>query len=183
MKTPKKTMTWLLAAAVGACATLPGALRAVPTNDAPEQIGVYDSRVVAYAWFTSEAHMRALQNRIQTARAAKAAGETNRFRALSAELAHEQMEGHLEVFGSATPTNALTALKERLPLILQKCGATALVSKWDEDTLKQHPNARQIDLTDILAGEFHPNDQQRAMIASIKRAKPLSAREIIAAEP
>ncbi len=183
MKTSMTTIIWSIAAVLCAMAAIPETLRAAPTNSAAQAIGVYDSRVIAYAYFSSDANQRRLKDKIQAAREAQAAGETNRFHALQAELVNEQQEAHLEVFGSATPANALAALHDRLPLILQKAGASSLVSKWDDATLKLHPDALQIDLTDILADEFHPNEQQRKTIASIKRAKPLSAREIMNAEP
>jgi RimJ/RimL family protein N-acetyltransferase len=60
-------------------------LFAAETNSTPERIGIYDSRVVAYAEFWSEAHQRKLNDLVKSAKEAKAAGDTNRFNELETE--------------------------------------------------------------------------------------------------
>src|SRR5690242_20915250 len=97
------------------------------TNATPSRVGVYDSRAVAYAWFWSDAHQRELKEQMQTARAARAAGQTNRWQDLNAVLRQQQDEMHREVFSTAPATNALADLRERLPEIEKQAGVAALV--------------------------------------------------------
>ena len=52
---------------------------AAETNRATSRIGVYDSRAVAYAHFSTPEHLRQISQIKQAARAAGAAGQTNRF--------------------------------------------------------------------------------------------------------
>ena len=78
-------------------------LPAAETNNLAPRIGVYDSRAVAYAWFWSAKHQTWLKQLMQTARAARAAGDTNRFQELDTMLVGHQAEMHREVFSTAPP--------------------------------------------------------------------------------
>jgi hypothetical protein len=143
------------------------------TNTA--RIGVFDSRAVAYACFVSESNQVRLKERMTEARTAKQAGDTNRFNELAAALRGTQDNMDREVFSSAPATEALAAMKERIPDIEKQAGVTALVSKWDEAGLKQYPQAEKVDVTDQLVREFiQPTDKQAKTIASIIKSEPLS---------
>ena len=151
---------------------------AVQTNSTPHFIGVYDSRVVAYAWFTSTDHRRVLDKQMDSAKAAKAAGDTAKFEELSKALSELQAEMHRQVFSTAPATGALVALKERLPDIQKQAGVSALISKWDDAALKQNKSATQVDVTDMLASEFKPGEKELKTIESIKKQKPVPLNEI-----
>ena len=127
-------LTIAAALAVASCAA---SLRAAETNTTAARIGIYDSRAVACAWFWNTNQMARLNELMQNARAAKSAGDTNRFNELAASLRQQQDEIHREGFSTATPTKALAELKERLPEIQKSAGVAALVSKWDDAALKK----------------------------------------------
>ena len=149
-------------------------LRAAETNTTPVRVGIYDSRAVAYAWFGSAKHQKQLNDLMQTARAAKAAGDTNRFQELAAALRQQQDEIHREGFSTAPPVEALAELKDRLPEIQKAAGLTALISKWDDAALKKYPGAEQVDVTDTLVHEFiTPTPEQQKTISSLEKAVPL----------
>src|SRR6266542_2400417 len=169
MKNMKSNVTVLLAAAVASAIIYSTTLRAEDTNSAPERIGVYDSRVVAYAHFWSEAHQRRLNETARAAKEAKAAGQSERFNELETALQKEQEQNHLQVFSTAPVDNVLAEIKNRLPAIQAAAGVSTLVSKWDESGLKQHPGAKHVDVTDVLAQEFNPGAKQLKIIAEIKR--------------
>jgi len=166
-----RTLTLAAALAVLFCtANLPAA----ETNNLSPRIGVYDSRAVAYAWFWSAKHQTWLKQQMQTARAAKAAGDTNRFQELDTMLSGHQAEMHREVFSTAPPGEALAEITDRLPAIQKAAGVTALVSKWDDPALKTYPDAEQVDVTDTLVREFiTPSPQQQKVISGMKTVAPL----------
>jgi hypothetical protein len=138
------------------------------------RIGVYDSRAVAYAHFSSQSYQAKLKERIAAARAAQRSGDTNQLKEMSAALRAGQDTMDREVFSTAPAVEALDAMKERIPQIEQQAGVTALVSKWDEAALKQYPQAEKVDVTDQLVREFmQPTDKQAKTIASIIKSKPL----------
>ena len=144
------------------------------TNTPPARVGVYDSRAVAFAYFSSSSYQTNLKNQIGTAQAARKSGDTSQFNALKTDLREKQDDMHRQVFSVAPPTNALAAIKDRLPAIEKNAGVVALVSKWDETTLQKYIDAEQVDVTDTLVHEFIvPTEKQVKTIESFKASKPL----------
>ena len=147
--------------------------RAAETNAAPERIGIYDSRAIAYAYFWSESHQRKLSDTVRAAKDAKAAGDTNRFTELNARSKAEQERNHLQVFSTASVEDLLMEMPEQVTAAQKGANITTLVSKWDEQTLKEHPGAKKIDVTDLLLRDFKLTDKQRKVIADIRKKRPL----------
>ena len=145
----------------------------IPTNAAPVRIGVYDSRAVAFAWFWSDPQQGRLRELTRAARAAKAAGETNRFQDLGAGLRRLQDELHREVFSTAPAEGALADLKEQLPEIARQASVSALVSQWDKPALAKYPDAEKVDVTGRLVQQFKPAEKQLKVIADLQKQKPL----------
>lgn len=137
------------------------------------QIGTYDSRALAYAWFVSGAEQDKIRDMVRKARGAQATGDTNRFEQLRSSLRAMQDEIHREVFSTAPPVEALAQLKDRLPGIQKEADVSALVSKWDDNTLKQHEGAKQVDLTDRLLQEFKLTEKELKTVSAIERSNPL----------
>ena len=143
------------------------------TNAAQVRIGVYDSRAVACARFWSESYQSKLKEQMAAARAAKQTGDTERFKELDAILRQTQDQLHRQVFSTAPADDALAALKEQIPEIEKQAGATALVSKWDEQALAQYKDAAKVDVTGQLMHEFKPTEKQLKVIADLQKQKPL----------
>jgi len=138
-----------------------------------DRVGVYDSRIVAFAHFWSEPNRKERDALIESAKAAKAAGETARFFEYDQALKAAQDRSHLQVFSSAPADEAMAALKDRLPAIQKEVGATRFVSKWDEAALKGIPEASRVDITDRLAREFSPDEKRLKMIEQMKQSQPV----------
>lgn len=162
---PRKITTLLLASALALAA------RAATTPTA--KVGVYDSRVVAYAHFFQPAHQESLQRLIADAKAAKAAGDTARFRALEKQIIADQRAMHLEVFSTAPITATLAAMPERVAEIEREAGVTRLVSKWDEETLREIAPADRIEVTDLLVRGCALNEKQRRIMQELASQTPL----------
>ncbi len=171
MKT--KTLILTLTAIVGSFAADGAEVPAVKTADA--RVGVYDSRVVAFAHFWSEAASKPRNELMAQARAAKAAGDTARATELGRALSELQTRDHLEVFSTAPADEAMAALQDRLPAIQQELGVTKLISKWDEPALNEIPESNRVDATDRLVRELLPTltVQQQKGIAAMKTTQPL----------
>lgn len=148
--------------------------RAGDNTNAPAAIGIYDSRVVAYAHFWSAPYQKDLQERVARARAAKQAGDTAKLKEYSAALRAEQDQAHRQVFSTAPVDDALAAIKEHIPEIEKQAGVSTLVSKWDGKTLQAFKDARRVDVTDQLMHQFfEPTEQQLKVIASIENQAPV----------
>jgi len=149
-------------------------VRSAETNAAARRVGVYDSRVVAYAWFLSDAQQTTLKEKVATAQAAKQAGDETKLKKYSAALRALQDQMHREVFSTAPADEAMTVIKGRIPAIEKAAGVTDLVSKWDEPSLNNYKSAEKVDVTDELARAFlKPTEKQLKVIEGIKKSDPL----------
>lgn len=143
------------------------------TNMAPVRVGIYDSRAVAYAWFSSEPVQHKLQEQMAAARAAQQAGDTARFQELATTLRQTQDRIHRQGFSTAPVDDALAAIKDRILGIEKEADVSVLVSKWDAAALKKYPNAEPVDVTAQLVREFKPTEKQLKVIADLQKQKPL----------
>lgn len=143
------------------------------SNATMQRIGVYDSRVVAYAHFCTAEHQQWLKEKINAAKAAKAVGDQAKFEKLSKEMADEQRRIHREGFSTAPADLAMATLKTRLPEIQRQASVSLVVSKWDKETLAVFKSAQQVDVTDLLVAEFKPDTKQLKTIEEIKKQKPV----------
>ncbi len=156
------------------CLAMVMTVRGADTNLVAGRVGVYDSRVVAYAWFASDAQQAKLKEQMATARAAKQAGDEAKLKEYSAALSAMQDQMHREVFSTAPADEALAAIKGRIPDIEKAAGVPNLVSKWDEPSLNKYKDAEQVDVTDELVRAFlKPTEKQLQVIAGIKKSDPL----------
>lgn len=140
---------------------------------ADERVGVYDSRVVAFAHFWSEPVRQEREKLMADARAARDAGDKARSQELGGRLKQMQDRSHLEVFSTLPADEAMAALRERIPAVQRELGVTRLVSKWDRAALAQIPEAARVDATDRLVQEFKPDEKRQKTIAEMKKAKPV----------
>lgn len=171
----KETFCSTLAGIATWCMALSAGNALAQTNAVPFRIGVYDSRAVAYAWFVTAAHQHQIAELVREAKAAKAAGDNERFQKLRSTLQQTQAQIDREGFSTAPPTEALAQLKDRLPIIESDAGVKALVSKWDDAGLKKYAGAEQVDVTDRLVREFiQPTEKQLEAIFALEKSKPLS---------
>src|SRR5215467_8729093 len=95
-------------------------------NASAQRIGVYDSRVVAYAHFWTAEQQKQLKEKADVAKAAKSAGDTAQFNKLSKEMSELQEKLHRQVFSTAPADEAMAALKARLPEIQKQASVSAL---------------------------------------------------------
>lgn len=140
----------------------------------PARIGVYDSRVVAYAYFWTDAHQAELRATFTALKKAEQSKDSKKVEALKKSLQEEQRNVHRQVFSTAPIDAILLELKDRLPEIEKKTGVSMFVSKWDAKKLKSYPSAEQIDVTDLLSAEFKPSKKHLQAMEKIKKAKPVS---------
>jgi hypothetical protein len=159
----------------------PALVRAAVTDEtsaSPQRIGIYDSRVVAYAHFWTPQNQQQLNEKMKTATAAKASSDTAQFNKLSKELADEQQRLHRQVFSIAPADEAMAALEPRLADIQNQASVSALVSKWDKQALGSYKSAQQADVTDLLVREFKLEPKQIKTIEEIKKQKPVPLEKI-----
>jgi hypothetical protein len=153
-------------------ATLGFALSVLPAS-AAELVGVYDSRVIAYACFGGPGHQATFTALMQEGRAAKDRGDAARFKEIDRKMKAEQKSIHLQVFSTAPCPDALATLSDRVETVRRETGITRLVSKWDKDALKHVPAAERIDVTESLVHDLPLTEKQRTVMREIAAKEPL----------
>jgi hypothetical protein len=146
---------------------------AKPPTGQNVRVGVYDTRVVAYARFWTAEHQQKLSAMAAEAQAAKNSGDTKKFDEIRKSLQSEQRQIHRQVFSTAPIDDVLQEIAKRLPDIQKQAGVSILISKWDAEKLKSYASVEQIDVTNLLVGEFKPTEKHRKVIEEIKKAKPV----------
>jgi hypothetical protein len=153
------------------------------TSIAPKlKVGVYDSRALAYAHFWQESYQKKLSETIRAAREARAAGQTDRFKELEAQIKATQEQNHLQVFSTAPVDDVVAAMKERFEATKKETGVSQFISKWDAQALKAFPRNQQVDVTDLLLREFKLNEKQLKVVEDLRKKDPLpldKAKELI----
>jgi hypothetical protein len=139
----------------------------------PERVGVYDSRVLAYAHFWSEAEQREQNKMFAAAKEAKSKGDTNRLGELKAQMKQRQEKNHLQVFSTAPVDDVLATIKDRVELVQKEAGVSRLLSKWDEAGLKSYRSAERVDVTEQLLGAFKLDAKQLKVVSEIRKNEPL----------
>ena len=137
------------------------------------RIGVYDSRAVAIAYVRSERFDKIMKSKMAEMEEAKTTGDTQKIEELEAWGTAQQAEVHRQGFGSAPVDNILEQIKDKLGKITKEADVTALVSKWDKKTLKDHKCADKIDVTDTIVALFCPDEKTLETIEQMKEKKPI----------
>ena len=140
---------------------------------AAERVGVYDSRIVAYACFNTPENLAATRARVAEAKAAQARGDTARVRVLAEQIKGDQKRLHLQVFSTAPAPEALAQLGPHVEVVRREAGVTRLESKWDHDALRSVPVAERVDVTDALVRDLPLNEKQRQTMRELAAKKPL----------
>lgn len=142
-------------------------------SNAADRVGVYDSRLVAYADFLRAEHQEALKRRMAEGRAAKERGDTARCQEIEKEMKKAQQALHLQVFSTAPIPDAMARLQAKLPALARETGVRRFVSKWDEDALRDVAEADRVDVTDLLVRDYALTEKQRETMRQIGAKEPV----------
>ena len=166
--------SWFLAGLITAvCALAQTPVRPASAAAAGPRVGIYDSRVVAYAHFWSDAETKQRNEKVAAAKALRASGDTEGLAVRLREIAELQQRCHLQVFSTAPATEAMATLQPRLTALQQELGVQRFVSKWDDAALKTIPATSRVDVTDRLVREFKPAAAKLQVIEEIRKKPPL----------
>jgi hypothetical protein len=158
----------------------PAAGDAAPQPAKPVQVGTFDSRAVALAYYRKfykspefTAHLKKLKEEHDVA---KAAGDEEKAKRLEAEGRGGQAHSHAQVFGSAPIDEILAKIKDQLPTVAKQAGVDVIVSKWS--ITYRSTDAQFVDVTEPMAKLFQPDEVTLKMIRELPKHKPLSAEEL-----
>jgi hypothetical protein len=143
------------------------------------RIGTYDTRVVALAYLRSDEFKNGELPRLQAElNKAKDAGDQKKIDELRPKTHRLQRLAHAQVFSNAPIDNILPKLKEQMPAVAKKANVCAIVpsANWND------PSVELVDVTDMLAEHFKPDDETRKLMGELRKHKPMDLVEAVMME-
>ena len=130
------------------------------------RVGTFDSRAIAIAFGNTEEFQKSIMKLKEEHNKAKAEGNEKKAKELETEGWAEQQKLHMQGFSTASVSEYLEHIKDKVPAIAQQAGVDVIVSKWD--LVYQSPDAEFVDVTDLLVKPFNPNEKVLKWIESLK---------------
>jgi len=143
----------------------------------PLRVGVYDSRCIAIACFSSEWWNAQVRDKMKEMEAAKAAGDEQKVKELEQWGSQNQQKAHFMGFGTAPVKQWLTPVEKELATVAQQAGVDVIISKWQIDY--QVEAAQFVDVTDAIVALYKPGEKTLKSVEAIKKTKPISEQEIL----
>ena len=110
------------------------------------RVGTFDSRAIAIAYTRTEDFNQALNKLMEEHKKAKADGDEKKAKELEAKGQAQQQLFHMQGFSTASVSEYLELVKDKIPAIAKEAGVDVIVSKWD--IVYQSPDAEFVDVTD-----------------------------------
>ncbi|MFC2150815.1 hypothetical protein ACFLQV_04865 [Calditrichota bacterium] len=140
-------------------------------------IGTYDSRSIATAWVGTDTFEQTMQAMHKRSELAQEALDWDLVEQLEAEAQEMQDRLHQMVFNTYPVDDILEHIKDKLPGIMKQADVIAIISKWDDESLKQYESATKVDVTEMLIDALEPNEKQKKFALEIMNSEPVSTEE------
>ena len=135
------------------------------------RIGVFDSRVVALAYYNTPEFRTEMQQMMAALQAAKAANNQAKVADLEFQGPAIQNLMHYQVFSTASIPNVLEKLTAVLPKVAAEAGVSTIVSKWD--VAFKSSDVDYVDVTDQLVRPFNPDARTQTMVDQARMQTPM----------
>ena len=140
------------------------------------RIGIYDSRVVTFAWSRSDYFTQHIKKFSQQSDSAKKANDSARMKELGIEAMSYQHLLHQMIFSNGSVTIIMASVKDKLPELAKTAGVSIILSKWELNY--SDPSLEVVDLTNQVAQLFQPKENIDKMAADIAAQAPVPIDEL-----
>lgn len=120
-------------------------------------VGVYDSRVIALAYWQE-----------------KVDGKERLYNheALGMKAIDLGVLMHQQVFSYHEPVQALEYIADKLPEVMEQAGVDVIVSKWEKEKLAEYDPTKFVDITDRLVQLYNPTAKFLKDAEGFKKSTP-----------
>ena len=140
-------------------------------------VGTFDSRAVAMAYYQSEIHAKYIKDLKAEYAIAKAAGDEERVRELTAEGEASQELAHKQCFSTWPVDKTMERIGERIPEIAEEAGVDVIVSKWD--IIYMRPEADFIDVTFLMMLPLNSDEEaMKELLQELAQHDPIPLEEL-----
>lgn len=140
------------------------------------KIGVYDSRIVTFAWSRSDYFKQHMIKFNQQNDSAQKSHDTARIKELGAGAMSYQHLLHQMVFSNGSIGIIMAIVKDKLPELAKSTGVGVIVSKWELNF--SDPSVEVIDITSQVAALFQPKENIDKMVEEIGKQQPVPIDEL-----
>ena len=140
------------------------------------QLGTFDSRVIAIAYYRSDQFKEHVADIRTQHDAAKKAGDQKTMDRLEKMMSEQQTVTHQQGFGTAPIPEILKLVEKEIPELALQAGVDVVVCKWD--LLYQNPSSTSTDLSLTLAEQFNPDAATRKILAQMLTTDPVPMAEL-----
>lgn len=166
-----------IAAFTGAVAAQAPSPAPAPCGAPAVRVGVFDSRLVALAYYNTDGHRAFMQDLMAQLKAARAANDTAKIADLEFRGSALQNLAHYQGFSNASIPNVMEKLAPELPTIAAEWRVSIIASKWE--IAFHDPGVEYVDVTDALVARFKPAAQVQKWIDSAKTRQPIPLLEAV----
>jgi len=139
-------------------------------------VGTFDSRIIAVAYYNTEAHKSYIQSLKAEHAEAEASGDKERAKELEAIGEASQELAQNQAFSTWPVDNILETIDGKIPEIAKQAKVDLIVSKWH--IVYQQSGLEIIDVTDNLVKLFNPDEQMLEMLEQMKKQDPIPLDEL-----
>jgi hypothetical protein len=147
------------------------ALACQPTLQAPQRVGVFDSRAVAIAYANSPAFNTIPATLAERMKAAKEKGDKKEIAAIEREGMLHQVMMHEQGFGTGSVMGMISTVKDSVAALAARENVTLVLSKWE--LVYSAKNVELVDLTEKVVEFFHPNERVRSILKELPKHEPM----------
>ena len=137
-----------------------------PVPAGATKVGVYDSRAIAYAYWSQQIDGKRRFDHPDYHTASAAWEYWNQLidgKPRYTPPEDDALKGkefgymlHQQVFSYHEPTQALQYIADKLPDVMEQAGVDVIVCKWEKEKLAKYEPAQLIDITDTLVQLYDP---------------------------
>jgi len=139
-------------------------------------VGIFDSRVIAVAYYNTDAHKSYIKDLKAEHAEAEESGDTERARELETIGETSQELASKQAFSTWPVDNILKTIEEKIPEIAKQANVDLIVSKWN--IVYQNSGLELIDVTDVMVKLFNPDEQMLQMLEQMKQQPPVPLEEL-----
>lgn len=136
------------------------------------RIGVFDSRAVAVAYAHSDFMKEKYKELKKQQQKANENGNSEKAKEIRKRGEQIQKKLHKQGFGTASVSNLLKPVKDKIPEIAEKAGVDVIVSKWDIEY--KSSSAEIVDITEKIVKPFNPSKRVLKIISGLSDNQPVS---------
>jgi len=137
-------------------------------------VGTFDSRVIAVAYYNTEAHKSYVEGLKSEHAEAEASGDKERAQELETIGEASQELANKQAFSTWPVDNILEIIEGKIPEIAKQADVDLIVSKWN--IVYQRSGVEFIDVNDVIVKLFNPEEQMMQMLEQIKQQTLLKRR-------